>query len=411
MATNKVLDEGHFLNKSERTQILHLLNRITKSSQIYPQCLELPGVQCDLSQFPENEGGFGYIYRGKLKGQTVCVKVVRLSPTPDDKKSKKAFRAHATEFTLWSHISHPNVLPFLGVYVSANELVPRICIVSPWMKFGSLARFLESSPEAGRRILFLSDIISGLQHLHELKIIHSDLKADNVLVSSTYRAMLADFGASRISTVTPGPSTVADFTGTFNWMAPELLTVMVETEVMPLPTTASDMWAFGCTCYEVLTLALIPMLWPNSSVIKVMTGEIPFPEYCGPARLLRLYHAFSQLRATPSRPDEVDNDLEAVWPLLERCWHYTPEKRPSADEAKRFFDDMEIEDNRLPADDDDGMRLFTTLREERQSMLNKVTIDYDCVRANLLEVQATYRETLKNVEETSACSCQCHELA
>ncbi|KXN92795.1 hypothetical protein AN958_04722 [Leucoagaricus sp. SymC.cos] len=374
--------------------MLHLLSRITKSSQIFPSSLELTGVRCDLS-CAKNEGGFGCIYQGELKGQTVCVKAVRPFQTRDN---KQALRAHAAEFTLWSHICHPNVLPFCGVYLS-DESLPRICIVSPWMELGSLASFLKLFPGESRHDK-LSDIISGLQHLHELEIVHSDLKANNVLVSLTRRAVLADFGASIISTITPGTTTRADFTGTPNWMAPELLTA----DVIPPPTLASDMWAFGCTCYEVLAPVLMLTFMSNSSAVKVMTSEIPFAECRG---IVGLLHAFAERRATPSRPDEVNTDLELVWPLLERCWDYNSERRPSADEAKQIFDDLNIEDDRPPADEDDGMQLLASLREERKLKSDTITIDYGCVHTVLLKVQSIYRETLKNGKALN-CTCQCH---
>jgi serine/threonine protein kinase len=68
----------------------------------------------------------------------------------------------------------------------------------------------------------------------------------NVLVAETGRAVVADFGVSFIGMTNVGTTTSADFAGSVNWMAPELLTVD-----RPEPTKESDMWSFGCTCYEV----------------------------------------------------------------------------------------------------------------------------------------------------------------
>jgi serine/threonine protein kinase len=56
--------------------------------------------------------------------------------------------------------------------------------------------------------------------------------------------MLADFGISRIAMIVNAP--VERVLGTTNWMAPELFS-----DRSTLPTQKSDIWTFGCTCYEV----------------------------------------------------------------------------------------------------------------------------------------------------------------
>jgi serine/threonine protein kinase len=65
--------------------------------------------------------------------------------------------------------------------------------------------------------------------------------------------MLADFGVSRIAMTNAGITTAADSGGTANWMAPELLTA----EELPPATQESDVWAFGCICYEVMPFTLL----------------------------------------------------------------------------------------------------------------------------------------------------------
>jgi hypothetical protein len=70
----------------------------------------------------------------------------------------------------------------------------------------------------------------------------------NVLVSSTKRAVLTDFGISRISLPLSDTTRHPMCPGSPYWMAPELI---LQENV--LPTRESDIWAFACTCYEVLT--------------------------------------------------------------------------------------------------------------------------------------------------------------
>ncbi|KXN83511.1 Mitogen-activated protein kinase kinase kinase 3 [Leucoagaricus sp. SymC.cos] len=118
----------------------------------------------------------------------------------------------------------------------------RLSDTTTWRKDDVLVGIMGT---AGSGIRELHDVISGLEYLHDFGIVHADLKAKNVLVSESKRAVLADFGASRISEALPTTS-VNGATGTPYWMAPELLI-----EEGSSPSRESDVWSFGCLCYEV----------------------------------------------------------------------------------------------------------------------------------------------------------------
>lgn len=111
------------------------------------------------------------------------------------------------------------------------------------------------------------DLTQGLRYLHELGIVHGDLKGViraliselhflncmqiNALVDRSGRACLADFGLSSVSAAKiPGWTTLltsmANSGGTLRWQAPELL------EDQP-STFASDIYAWSCVCYEVIS--------------------------------------------------------------------------------------------------------------------------------------------------------------
>ncbi|KAF5351067.1 hypothetical protein D9756_008439 [Leucocoprinus leucothites] len=287
---NKVLENDHDLPPDHRRQLLHLFSKTIKSAQVYPKSFQLMGVICNLAGHPKNGGGFGDIFIGKLQRQPVCVKAVRLYG--GGAPAQEVLRAHAGEFALWAHMSHPNVLPFYGVHLSKEE-TQRICIVSPWMEAGNLAEYLKTNP-ATPRIPLLVDMALGLKYLHGLDIIHSDLKAGNVLVSDAGRAMLSDFGLSVVAMTNVVKTTAANHQGTINWMAPERLTA----DEVPPPTQRSDIWAFGRVDPE-------------------------------------------ELRPSP--------DPDGVWPLMRQCLELEPEKRPSADEAHQFLVKLYVDDHRPPS--------------------------------------------------------------
>ncbi|KXN85224.1 hypothetical protein AN958_11499 [Leucoagaricus sp. SymC.cos] len=302
----------------ERKLILHLLSKLAKSAQVFPRSLELNGVQCDLTH-PITEGGFGYIYKGEYEGQPTCVKAVRFL---ERGYNRKALRSHAGELIIWAHIYHQNILPFCGIYLS-NEQNPRVCIASPWMENGDLSQYLKDVPDCPY-IPLIHDIISGLQYLHDFDIIHGDLKARNVLISATKRAMLADFGISRISVTVTATSTAAA-RGTAYWMAPELL---LEEDITP--RKASDIWAFGCTCYEALT------------------GRIPFHQYKSAPILISAFVKRKAVLLKPGLDDGWDDLKEKVWTTVEGCWKNDPSLRPGAEELLSSLTDLNSGDKRQP---------------------------------------------------------------
>jgi guanylate cyclase, other len=109
-----------------------------------------------------------------------------------------------------------------------------------YMDHGSLYHLLRNKTMVlnGEVLLpILCDIVQGVRFLHAAspKVIHGDLKAQNVLVDSRFRAKVADFGMSL----------KREATGTLYWMAPELL------RGESINTTSSDVYAFGIILCEV----------------------------------------------------------------------------------------------------------------------------------------------------------------
>ncbi|KXN93054.1 Serine/threonine-protein kinase sepA [Leucoagaricus sp. SymC.cos] len=233
----QLLDDSDIFSQFKKARTLSLFSRLVESTGVFPKALELKGVQCDLTH-SVNEGGSGLIYKGIFEGKTVCVKAVRVHS-----HDRKDILSSASEVIIWTRLSHANILPIRGIYIPAEKL-RRLCMVSEWMDNGDLVRYLTHFPDTPR-IPLLHDIISGLRYLHGLDIVHADLKASSVLVSETGRALLVDFGLSQIVTVVT--ATTITIGGTVYWMAPEQL---ISDEMQP-PTPESDVWSFGCVCYEV----------------------------------------------------------------------------------------------------------------------------------------------------------------
>ncbi|KAJ7731353.1 kinase-like domain-containing protein, partial [Mycena metata] len=175
----------------------------------------------------------------------------------------------------------------------------RLCLVSPWMENGNIYNYLKSNPVGINRLTLVIDVAIGLEHLHGLKLVHGDLKAINVLVTRSGRAVLADFGLSSVvvDSEIPALSSTTRSGGTTRWQAPELLRGSRN-------SAASDVYAFACVCYE------------------IFTEKVPFFELTDYAVVLHVHKC--------NIPQKLSGIPDDIWPLMEECWETEPGKRPMA---------------------------------------------------------------------------------
>ncbi|KAJ3563209.1 hypothetical protein NP233_g9086 [Leucocoprinus birnbaumii] len=303
----------HLLRQQDRLTsrdtriVLSILCRLTQSSQKFPEQCKIIGVECDFVNCVD-EGGFGWIYKGIYHDRVVCVKTARMAQKQADPRFLKV---QARELILWTHLCHRNILPIYGVFLPPDA-PQRICIVSPWMENGDLNQYLHTHPDADKTSLIL-DIIAGLEYLHSLRIVHADLKASNVLVSEKHQALLADFGISRVCNSVMSAS--EDLGGTVRWMAPELLTVDPSR-----PTMATDIWSFGCVCYE------------------MFVQKHPYYRYEHPAQLII---AHTMAPTVPLQPEEECLFGHDIILLLGLCWERDPLKRPDCATIRALLSHLE----------------------------------------------------------------------
>ncbi|KAJ7430454.1 kinase-like domain-containing protein, partial [Mycena galericulata] len=276
------------------------LVRLSRASGLHPTCFSLSGLQKVGDQVAA--GGFGDIWKGLVEGHRVAVKVMRIFRDVDVKAALKEF---GREAVIWRQLSHPNLLPFLGLYFLGS----RLCLVSPWMEGGDLVRYLKDAPADTDRIALILDIATGLEYLHSVSVVHGDLKGTNILVTPSRRACIADFGLSSIVSVMSirfTHSTANAPKGTLRWQAPELLSGK------DVNHFGSDVYAFGCVCYEILS------------------GNLPFNHLNEAAIMYAvLINKDRPRQPTPWPKTAVYN---GIWALLEDCWNHDPRARPSARE-------------------------------------------------------------------------------
>ncbi|KAJ7489266.1 kinase-like domain-containing protein [Mycena latifolia] len=290
-----VLDSDGF--STVRPLLSKALLRLSRASGLHPTCLPLSGLQKVGHQVAA--GGFGDIWRGSVGGQSVSVKIMRLFQESDVKAVLKKF---AREALIWRQLCHPNLLPFSGLYYLEN----RLCLVSPWMENGNILDFFRKDPHGVDRLSVILDVALGLKYLHENHVIHGDLKAINILVTPSYKACLADFGLSSIADATNSRfphSTASVRGGTARYQAPELILTGCVNHF------GSDVYAFACVCYEILT------------------GKVPFHEIWNDAVVMLKVVAGQR----PSRPISCSGttQLDSLWELVVACWKEESNTRPS----------------------------------------------------------------------------------
>lgn len=159
-----------------------------------------------------------------------------------------------------------------------------------------------------------------MAYLHVAGIIHGDVKAANVLVSTGGDALLCDFGLSRPSA--SATATLLRGAGSVRWMSPELFREGGGTKTMQ-----SDVWAFGMFIYEVGS-HIIPYDVSKRTLYKVLSGFKPFHD----KRELQIYHTLVELKARPPMEPEASVSgvpYREVWSLGGACWSETPQQRPT----------------------------------------------------------------------------------
>ncbi|WVZ96470.1 hypothetical protein U9M48_042105 [Paspalum notatum var. saurae] len=210
--------------------------------------LDLSMLRVATDDFAESKmlgrGGFGMVYKGVLPdGQEIAVK--RLCQS-----SRQGIGELRSELVLVAKLHHKNLVRLIGVCLQEHEKI----LVYEYMPNRSLDTILFDSErnkelDWGKRFKIISGIAKGLQYLHEdsqLKVVHRDLKASNVLLDMDYAPKISDFGLAKIFGGDQSKYVTRHVAGTYGYMAPEYA-------MRGLYSSKSDVFSFGVLVLEIVT--------------------------------------------------------------------------------------------------------------------------------------------------------------
>ncbi|QRV85333.1 Tyrosine kinase catalytic domain protein [Ceratobasidium sp. AG-Ba] len=281
-------------------------------------CRNLTEHISSISRQPIERGGFGIIYRGRLgDGTLVAIKLLSQRGRVSSRSKCKLAKRASLESYSWSKCNHPSIHELLGVARYRGH----IAMISPWMEFGSLPKYISRHPDVDRLQLAHQTAI-GLAYLHLSGTVHGDLKGSNVLVSANGVAKLTDFGSTKLREHTLRFTTTTSCDSfSVRYTAPEVI------EGGP-QTMQSDVYALGMT------------------ILEIVTGEIPYSNVKVEAAVL-----YKILRGElPPRPNNQhlssNSAGDKLWSLIAVCWSTKPSDRPDSAAIRDQLEIMAIEARR-----------------------------------------------------------------
>ena len=263
-------------------------------------------------------GAYGAVYEVTVKGVRCIAKRIHQilvdEKVPQKEKTtiQEKFRQ---ECVMLSKLTHPNIVHFVGVHYGRTP--GDLSLIMECLPT-DLANCLETHPHIPLpvKLVILLDVSYGLLYLHSLSppIIHRDLTANNILLTTDMRAKIADLGVSKLLDPQTITHTQTKVPGSLHYMPPE---AMME---KPKYDEKLDVFSFGH-----LSIYIAIQKFPG--VYEVLITN----------KTLRLGRV--QIEKRGSSIDEMGKD-HCLLPLTLQCLQDDPENRPTTSELTQKLRDL-----------------------------------------------------------------------
>jgi hypothetical protein len=188
-----------------------------------------------------SSGGYGEVYKGTYKLETVAVKRM----LPEHRSDARQINKFLGEVKLMATLEHEYIVRFIGVAWKSPQ---DVCVLAEFMEGGDLRTMLRRLNERKKPIGFdrtklkiALHVAHAITYMHSLQpvVLHRDLKSRNILLSQNMDAKITDFGSSRER----ADAAMTRGVGTSLWMAPEIMKGERYDE-------KADMFSFGVVLSE-----------------------------------------------------------------------------------------------------------------------------------------------------------------
>ncbi|ELP89975.1 serine/threonine protein kinase HT1, putative [Entamoeba invadens IP1] len=263
--------------------------------------------ELNMSEKPIAEGAMGKVYIGSYRSVPVAVKQFRWENLSDDDMSELKKNVVA-ECEIMSKLRNP----FIASYMGSVTYIPQVSMVIQFFVLGSLSEYLRKDRidyiqlPYKLKVRMLFDTSRGMQFLHENRIMHLDLKPDNLLVNSldpnsACSIKITDFGTSRFTKKTIGKKQDKGL-GTPIYAAPETFRDEY--------TFAGDVYSYGITAWE------------------LFYQEEPYHELRSVFDIQTYVNSGKRLKIDGLMPAKYQE-------LMKKCWEQDPKIRPTFDQISK----------------------------------------------------------------------------
>ncbi|XP_078175331.1 LEAF RUST 10 DISEASE-RESISTANCE LOCUS RECEPTOR-LIKE PROTEIN KINASE-like 2.5 [Carex rostrata] len=244
LRSGKICAECILLSKHKPQGNIEML--LEKYGSFAPKKYKYAEVKKITSSFQDTlgKGGFGTVYKGRLQdGRLVAVKILHKSSSDREELLNEILSIGRT--------SHVNVVNLVGFCIEGSKHA----LIYEYMPNGSLDNYIYSeNPKSvlGWEKLYeiAIGIARGLEYLHRgcnARIVHFDIKPQNILLDEDFNPKIADFGLAKLCPQKESIISMAEMRGTIGYIAPEVFC-----RSFGVVSTKSDVYSYGMMVLEMV---------------------------------------------------------------------------------------------------------------------------------------------------------------